>query len=313
MNILESYGMESPYGAFEECAKFTIDEVLLPFTLHDITKVDKEYTFSMWVKGEQDSKILGGGSTFQVTSEWTKHHITFIAKEIDFDMYFNIPGVYYVYHPQIEVGNTVTDWTPAVEDVNDGIANAQTTADDANSSAKDASNRVALAESLIQQLSDSISMLVTDGSGGSLMTQTADGGWTFSMAETNEALFGLSNLLNDLQTEVGNTNDTVEILESTMTNLGELASYVRIDKSGDKPLIELGTSDREFRLLITNTDIRFTQGSDVPAYISNRALYITKAVIEEEIQIGEIDNEIGGIVIKRRANGNIGWIWKKGV
>lgn len=303
MNKLESQYIETPYGDTTECAKFIVDDILTPFSLHNITTVDQQYTLTFWIKSENGSNVTVLGSTLPATTEWMKHIITFVATEVDVAFKFESNDVYYMYHPQLEKGNKATDWTPAPEDVDNSIDSVKESAEEANKTANSNTGRVELCESLIQQLATSISMLVTDGEGGSLMTQTADGGWTFSMADTNDALFGLSNLLNDLQVDVGNTSGTVEVLESAVNRLGDLASYVRIDKSGDQPLIELGTSDREFRLLITNTDIRFTQGSDVPAYISNRALYITKAVVKEELRIG-------GFVIKRRANGNVGWLWK---
>lgn len=303
MNALESHNTEVPSLLTGECAKFTIDDVTIPFILHKITIIGEEYTLSFWAKAEQSSTITAYGTTVDMTGTWEKHAITFSAKSANLPIYFSKNGTYYIYHPQLEIGTVATDWVESPDDTDGKINSAQNSADHANASAEESANRVAIAETLIQQLADSISMLVTDGEGGSLMTQTADGGWTFSMAETNDALFGVSNMLNDLQTDIGNTNQVIEVLESAVDKVGELASYVRIDKAGDKPLIELGTSDREFRLLITNTDIRFTQGDDVPAYISNRALHITKAVVEEELNVG-------GFVIKRRANGNVGWLWK---
>lgn len=89
----------------------------------------------------------------------------------------------------------------------------------------------------------------------------------------------------------------------SIADLGPLGEYVHISTYEGEPCIELGESDSDFRLVITNTRILFMEGSSVPAYINNQSLHITKAVIEEEIQQGEY-------VWKVRANGHLGLMWK---
>lgn len=89
----------------------------------------------------------------------------------------------------------------------------------------------------------------------------------------------------------------------SLEDLGHIGEYVHIGTYEDEPCIELGESDSDFKLIITNTRILFMEGSTVPAYINNQSLHITKAVIEEEIQQGEF-------VWKVRANGNMGLMWK---
>jgi hypothetical protein len=89
----------------------------------------------------------------------------------------------------------------------------------------------------------------------------------------------------------------------SLSDLGAIGEYVHIGTYEDEPCIELGETDSDFRLIITNTRIMFMEGTSVPAYINNQALHITKAVIEEEIQQGEF-------VWKVRQNGNMGLMWK---
>lgn len=89
----------------------------------------------------------------------------------------------------------------------------------------------------------------------------------------------------------------------SIADLGKLGDYIHIGTYEDEPCIELGESDSDFRLIITNTRIMFMEGSSMPAYINNQSLHITKAVIEEEIQQGEF-------VWKVRQNGNMGLMWK---
>lgn len=183
----------------------------------------------------------------------------------------------------------------AIDTLSDDATRAQTTADDALVTADNA-------DTLIRQLSESISMLVTDGNGTSLMTQTEDG-WTFSTSDIQTAVASAAESLDALTTELGDTNSVVEVLRQAVSDLGELSEYVKISTYNGEPCIELGESDSEFKLRITNTQIVFMEGSSVVAYINNQTLHIKKAVIEEELQQGKF-------VWKARSNGNLGLIWK---
>lgn len=88
----------------------------------------------------------------------------------------------------------------------------------------------------------------------------------------------------------------------SIADLGLIGEYVHIRTYEGRPCIELGETDSDFKLLITNTEIAFMEGSDTPAYLSNKSLYIKKAVIEEELQQGQY-------VWKVRSNGNYGLMW----
>ena len=182
------------------------------------------------------------------------------------------------------------------------LTDAQTSADNAQSTADETGSRVTAAETLLQLLADSISMLVTDGNGESLMTQT-ENGWTFSTGQIQNTIDTTSENLDALTNTVGNVSSTVGILQQAVDDLGILSEYVKITTYEDEPCIELGGTDSDFKLLITNTRIMFMEGTGVPAYINNQSLYIKKAVVEEELQQGEF-------VWKARSNGNLGLIWK---
>lgn len=182
------------------------------------------------------------------------------------------------------------------------VENAQSTADNAQSTADSNEERVTAAESAIQQLSDSISMLVTDGNGTSLMTQT-ENGWTFSVANIQNAVDSASENIDTLNQELGDVNSTVNVLQQAVNDLGEIADYVEIKVYEGEPCIELGESDSDFKLMITNTRIMFRVGSDVPTYIHNKGLATENIEVENELRQG-------GFVWKIRSNGNLGLIWK---
>lgn len=198
---------------------------------------------------------------------------------------------------KVEKGNVATDWTPAPEDMatSDELANVQSTTTIIE-------ERVTTSESLIEQLTNSISMLVTDGNGESLMTQTSDG-WTFSTKEIQDIVDTTSENLDALTNDVGDIDSAVGVLQQAVSDLGVLSEYIKIGTYEDEPCIELGETDSDFKLLITNTRIMFMEGTGVPAYLNNQSLFINKAVIEEELQQGEF-------VWKVRSNGNLGLIWK---
>lgn len=182
-----------------------------------------------------------------------------------------------------------------VDRTTESVVEAQTTADSTEA-------RLIVAESMIKQISDAISMLVTDRNGASLMTQTEDG-WTFSTGGIQDIVDELSESLNGLTKDVGDVNGTIGILQQAVSDLGTLSDYIKIGTYESEPCIELGESDSDFKLLITNTRIMFREGGSTPAYINNRALYIEKAIIKDELHQG-------GFVWKVRSNGNLGLMWK---
>jgi hypothetical protein len=93
-------------------------------------------------------------------------------------------------------------------------------------------------------------------------------------------------------------NDSIEDLERSKT-------YIRFgsDEEGDNPFIELGEETSPFKVLITNERIQFLEDETEAAYISNQALHIRQAVIEDNLQQGQFE-------WKARANGNLGLVWK---
>ena len=201
---------------------------------------------------------------------------------------------------KLEKGNKATDWSPAPEDMatSEDVNNAQDSADDAL-------NKVSQAVIDIDVLNKSISHLVTDDKGGSLMTQGPDG-WTFNIGAITNTLEDASEKIEELSGSVGGLDDTLNKLEALSNDLSEKTAYIVMttDEKG-QPCIELGKQDNEFKVRITNTSVDFMQGSEKIAYISNQSLYIQKAVIKDELQIGEGT----GFIWKRRSNGNMGLRW----
>lgn len=303
-SILSSINIVGPTNKVEECAEFTIDDVRERFTISDVVVIGQEYTFSCWVKSTAPGSITIANQTTETNTGWRKHVVTFVPTDKSIHITYGEPGTYYLLRAKVELGNHATDWLPAPEDAEEEISNAAASASNAQASADNALDRIADAEQSIINIRECIEMLVTDGNGGTLMTQTANG-WTFSMAGTYDSLNALQKSLGELDTKTGNTEDTVKTLRSDVDGLSEIAPYVRIITDNGRPCIELGEGNTDFKLRITNEDIRFMEGSDIVAYINNQSLNITKAVIKQELQQG-------GFIWTVRDNGNMG-LWWKGV
>ena len=262
---------------------------------------DKDYTFSFWVKSEAEGNVIVGGSSFATSTEWAQYSTTFKAASTDLYMPFGAVGVYYIYHPQLESGTLATDWTPAPEDMAFSF-----TGDNAalKSDIDAAAQQISEAKAQIEMLANAISMLVTDGNGGSLMTQTEDG-WTFNISQLTDTLDDATTNIERLIEDMGGVENTVNALQQAVTDVGIVTEYVKIVRYDGQPCIELGESDSNFKLRITNTQIQFVEGSAIPAYISNQKLNIEKAEIKNELQFGNF-------VWKVRDNGNMGLMWKGG-
>lgn len=296
MNTIESHSTLNPYDKDDTCARFVIDEIDVPFIMYDVTIQGFKYTFSAWIKAETAASITVLGSTFQLSTSWQKYTLTFDATDENIPIFFDANGTYYFYHTQLELGLVPTDWTPSPEDVDETVEQAANSANTAN-------ERITTAESLIQQLSNSISMLVVDENGGSLMTQTPEGNWTFSMAETNAAASALAGIVDDLQNQTNDTRSTVATLQQALNDHGATLEYVNITTYEDEPCIELGESDSDFKLLITNTRIMFRHGSSTPTYINTNGLVTQNIEVEGEIVQG-------GYVMMRMSDDGWGLLWK---
>lgn len=203
-----------------------------------------------------------------------------------------------------------------IEDVENVANDAAIDAAGAQNAADNAAERVVSAETAIRMLNDNIAMLVTDENGSSRMTQTGNG-WTFSIGELAGTLDEATENINGLATDVADTRSAVEKLQQSVSDLGILANYVRITVDGDQPCIELGESENDFKVRITNTEIHFADGTVIPTRIMRQMMIIEKAMVRQEFQFGDDKDESladvdtkGVWVWKRRNNGNLGLVWK---
>lgn len=210
------------------------------------------------------------------------------------------PGTCTVHWVKIEKGNKPTDWTPAPEDLatyND--------LEDTNEYISGIDERVTTSESKIEQLANSISMMVTDENGQSLMEQTSEG-WTFNIGAIQSQIDEATAGIDTVEKNLNSTTDMVNKANDLLDDVTQKTAYINMatDDSG-APCIELGKQGNPFKLRITNTSIDFMQDNMRIAYITNRQLYIEKSVVTDEMKVGSTS----GFIWKKRANGNMGLRW----
>ena len=96
---------------------------------------------------------------------------------------------------------------------------------------------------------------------------------------------------------------------SDRQNLAEfikLGSYVDPDIGESTPSIELSEGDSDFKQIITNTKAVFLDGETERTKIDKYGVTSTNVTAEENLSVG-------GYILKRRSNGNLGLMWKGGL
>ena len=226
--------------------------------------------------------------------------VTLSDNYIEFFSDYGTSNWFKIENLKLEIGNKATDWTPAPEDMAttgdiEGVQESITGIDE----------RVTESESEIEQLANSISMMVTDENGQSLMEQTSEG-WTFNIGAIQSQIDEATAGLDTVEKNLNSTTDMVNKANDLLDDVTQKTAYINMatDDSG-APCIELGKQGNPFKLRITNTSIDFMQDNMRIAYITNRQLYIEKSVVTDEMKVGSTS----GFIWKKRANGNMGLRW----
>ena len=201
-------------------------------------------------------------------------------------------------HSVIVTGNTTSPSARGkeVEAVNGAVSNVESTVSNNSTHIKDV-----MAD--VESINAMFRTLVTGQNGESLMTQT-DSGWVFSMANVQNLLSKLSTDVNSIDAGITDANCRLNSLDQCVIDLGEYTDYIKFGVDNGKPCIILGEADSTFKVMITNTDIRFMEGSVVPASISNQALNIETAVVNDELRQGNF-------AWVSRSNGHYSLLWKE--
>ena len=86
-----------------------------------MTDPGQKYTLSFWVKSENAGNIVFRFNNCPTSTDWQKYVVQFTPEEDYILLSFSMEGTYYIYHPQLEIGDKATDWVAAPEDTEDKI------------------------------------------------------------------------------------------------------------------------------------------------------------------------------------------------
>ena len=276
------------------------------------------YSLSFYAKADTATSLqtnvaggTGGLKNYDLTTSWKRYTHTYDASSGSLTFWLNNANTTaYITKVQIERGDKVTDWSLAPDDV-PSTKDLEDSNADLNNRMDGLDTRISEAASAIQQLSDAITMLVTDENGVSLMTQT-ENGWTFSMGNIQNAVNKVSQSLDNLEKTSSDTGATVESLKQSVADMGGLTKHINVgtytyknDEGAltEEPSIEWSKDDTEFKLIITNTQALFMDGAHVPTKIN------TYGIITDNLTV-EGDFRHGSFVWAERTNGNYGLMWK---
>ena len=236
--------------------------------------------------------------TSPITEQFLKIEKIFI--NIRFD--YVASGKLRIRKVKYEKGNKATDWTPAPEDVQSGIDDAFNSANDANNKIDLITPDIEFSKAQIEVLNKSISSLVVDQNGGSLMTQTPDG-WQFNIGAIQTGLDKAMSDVTEIRGDISGVTDLANKTGELVNSIDKKTAYINMSQDSEgAPVLELGRKEGLFKVRITDTAIEFLEGSQKIAYITNRQLYIQSSVVTDEMKIGAGR----GYIWKKRGNGNMG-------
>ena len=99
----------------------------------------------------------------------------------------NKKGTFKFGRPKLELGNIATDWTPAPEDVDEGINNAQSSADKANTNASNAQNTANNAQGIANKADAKSDQAISDAASANTVAQIAKKQADVAQVKSDEA------------------------------------------------------------------------------------------------------------------------------
>nr|DAD58037.1 MAG TPA: hypothetical protein [Caudoviricetes sp.] len=201
------------------------------------------------------------------------------------------------YNKADEAQTRITNAETKIEQNSNNIT-LRATADEVAKVSEDTETQINELQSQLSIQADSIASLIRNGEAGSLIKQDANGLYFFDIS-------GLETSVSDSADKISDIEKDKEKIETDISDLAAKTEYIAVGTDeNDKPYIELGEGDSDFKVKITNEQIQFKDGQSIPAYISNQKLMIEKAEVHNELRFGNF-------VWRTRANGNMGLTWEE--
>lgn len=131
---------------------------------------------------------------------------------------------------------------------------------------------------------------------------------TFNISDLEAAINTANGALSNLSGKMESIDSTVVNIQQAVDKLGLVGGYIYVDQEFDTgdgdtvPAIILGENGSEFKVIITNEQIAFMEGSAVPAYISGQTLISQNIEVKQQLMQGGFAWITHG--------GNLGLVWK---
>lgn len=260
-----------------------------------------------WISNHSGEGWIRMVWTVRFASKPTKMNLQIFARDFTGDLYFK--------NLKLEKGNKATDWTPAVEDIDEQIKDAQESANEAALAAATISAQQEIDGGSILSISNQLANLIVGGDGNTTFKEVLEDGtirYNFSNMQGNiDAAVADIIALRDSDLS---TSEKIDAINGIITEHSKTLSYIDQGDDNGVPFLELGINKdatgtnatvAKFKVRITNQSIQFLEDGKAVAWIDNDELHIEKSEIVSE-------QRIGNFVWAIRNNGNMGLMYKGG-
>ncbi|MCJ0596313.1 collagen-like protein [Enterococcus cecorum] len=245
----------------------------------------KKYTWSVYVRGAGTVDAFGpeqgGFKSVKLTNTWTKVSHTFTANSnqyFQFVFYSNTEFDLYFTDLMLEEGNAPTPWSPAPEDTQDQI-------DQANINI---SNKVDQNAYNTDQITiwDSINSKMDDAEFREFQTVMNN------LKSSYDAFVGEGGRYEkELQNASKREQAIIQDFGEKVQQFNFINTYIRESEEG----IVIGAKGNPMQMLLSKDSLSFMDGGQVVAYFSNQSFYINRGAVVESLQVGvhkltKIDN-----------------------
>ncbi|CAI3388178.1 hypothetical protein CIRMBP1307_00810 [Enterococcus cecorum] len=236
----------------------------------------KKYTWSVYVRGvgtvDAFGPEQGGHKSVKLTDTWTKVSHTFTANSnqyFQFVFYSNTEFDLYFTDLMLEEGNAPTPWSPAPEDTQDQI-------DQANINI---SNKVDQNAYNTDQITiwDSINSKMDDAEFRAFQSAMN------ALKSSYEGFVGEGGRFEkELQNATAREQEIVQNLGAKVQQLNFINTYIRESEEG----IVIGAKGNPMQMLLSKDSLSFMDGGQVVAYFSNQSFYINRGAVVDSLQVG---------------------------
>ena len=245
----------------------------------------KKYTWSVYVRGvgtvDAFGPEQGGHKSVKLTDTWTKVSHTFTANSnqyFQFVFYSNTEFDLYFTDLMLEEGNAPTPWSPAPEDTQDQI-------DQANINI---SNKVDQNAYNTDQITiwDSINSKMDDAEFRAFQTVMNN------LKSSYDAFVGEGGRYEkELQNASKREQAIIQDFGEKVQQFNFINTYIRESEEG----IVIGAKNNPMQMLLSKDSLSFMDGGQTVAYFSNQSFYINRGAVVDSLQVGvhkltKIDN-----------------------